>query len=126
LLAAGKAAMKKFGYRPLGHECEFDDRRLNERARKHGETADQIITWARSEADRIVAERWDDVEYLVGVLQVFGDEMDEESLQTFLRRIPRGNNREQLLHRKDGFVSGEYWIWPRPAGSIRYRARSMR
>jgi hypothetical protein len=101
--------MKKFGYRPLGHECDYDDSRLNERVRKYGGGADQIITWARGEANRIVNEHWASIEYLVGVLQVFGDEMDEGSLQTILKHIPRGNNRGQLMRRKDGFVSAELW-----------------
>jgi hypothetical protein len=97
--------MRKFGYRPLAHECDYDDSRLNERARKYGGGADQIITWARGEADRIVSERWASIEYLAGVLQVFGDEMDEGSLRTILKLIPRGNG-GQLLRRR-GFISSD-------------------
>jgi HK97 family phage prohead protease len=103
-LAAGRSAMKKFGYRPLGHECDYDDSRLNERARKYSGDADQIITWARGEAGRIVNERWASIEYLAGVLQVFGDEMDEGSLRTILKLIPRGNTCEPLRHRR-AFIS---------------------
>src|SRR5262249_5018531 len=63
-LAGGWAAMRRFGCRPgtfFEDNCAYDNRRLNELARKYGrddEAADQLIAWARAEADRIVNERW--------------------------------------------------------------------
>jgi hypothetical protein len=111
--AAGWAAMRRFGCRAgtfFEDNCAYDNRRLNELARKYGrdaKAADQLVAWARREADRIINERWSDIEYLAGVLSVFGDEMDEESLQTFLRRIPRDGASEPLRHRRC-FISSDW------------------
>jgi hypothetical protein len=70
--------------------------------------ADQLCVWAQGEADKIIGERWADVEYLVNVLRRFDDEMAEEELQAILRHFPRAESRARLMHRKDGFVSGAY------------------
>jgi hypothetical protein len=106
--------MRKFGCRSdnkfYKDRCGVDDRRLGELARRHApEAPDQLIAQVRAEADRIVAERWADVQSLAAILPLFGDEIGERSLQILLKHVPRGDTREPLRHRKDGFVSAELW-----------------
>ena len=53
--------------------CSYDDRKLNERAREYArndKAADRLVAWARAEADRIINERWGEVERLADLLQI--------------------------------------------------------
>jgi hypothetical protein len=111
-LAGGWAAMLKFGCRPGNKfyegRCSYDDRRLNELAHKQApEAPDQLIAQVRAEADRIIVERWSDVQSLVAILPLFGDEIGERSLHIFLKHIPRGDTCEQLRHRR-AFISNDW------------------
>jgi hypothetical protein len=108
-LAGGWSAMQKFGCRSdnkfYKDRCGVDDRRLGELARRHApEAPDQLIAQVRAEADRIIVERWADIQSLVGILPLFGDEIGERSLHIFLKHIPRGNICGQLRHRR-AFIS---------------------
>src|SRR5262249_39292201 len=105
-------AQRKFGAvnAYYEHGCLDDDRQIDEMAHKitrSNADADRLIDTVHREAERLVNERWDDIEFIVRALGKLDDEIDQEGLSRLLRNVKTG--REQLMHRRDGFVSDELW-----------------
>jgi hypothetical protein len=109
-LAASKAGQRRFGAKALDWRCGDDDEKIARYARKVTPTeadAEFLIDASYRMSEKLVEQRWDDINYIVDALGKLGDEIVREDLPLLLRNIEK--EREQLLHRR-GFVSAEHWL----------------
>jgi hypothetical protein len=117
-LAVSRYAQRKFGCPVIDYYelwCLDDDRKLEKMARRvSGSDADaeRLIDAVHREAERLVNERWTDIEFIANALGKLGDEIGEEDLARLLRHVDIKGRRAghiPTLHRRDGFVSDELW-----------------
>jgi hypothetical protein len=107
-LAASKVGQRRFGAKIFDWRCGDDDEKLARYARKVTPTdadAELLIDASYRIAERLVRERWDDINYIADALGKLGDEIVGEDLPLLLRNIEK--EPEQLLHRR-AFISCDW------------------
>jgi hypothetical protein len=111
-LAAARYAQRKLGAQHAVYEngCSEDDRQIEEMARKIAKSdaaADKLVDAVHRAAKRLVDERWDDIGYIARALEKLDDQIDGAELGRLLRHVK--TDRQELIRRRDGFVSDELW-----------------
>ena len=91
-LAASKRAQERFGAKnDYYRDHSWDDqRKIEETARRITASeadAQELIAAVHRAAERLVNERWDDIEFIVRALEKLDDEIDQEGLQLLLRHV---------------------------------------
>jgi hypothetical protein len=111
-LAASRHAQQRFGARHNSYDfwCSDDERKIEEMARRIARSdadAERLIGAVHVQAERLVNERWRDIEYIANALEKLDDEIGDEDIQRLLRHVDTGRS-ERLLYRR-GFISDELW-----------------
>jgi hypothetical protein len=105
-LAASKPAQRRLGARSLDDHCSDDDNKISEYAYKvtsNDADAQLLISTVNREAERLVGEYWQQIEWFSRVLERLNDDLDYELLQKLLP-IVKPAQREAIRHRR-AFIS---------------------
>jgi hypothetical protein len=108
-LAASKAAQRRWGARAFDDHCADDDRKIDEYAHKvtaSESDAQLLIATVNREAERLVGDYWQQIEWFSRVLERLGDDLDHELLQKLLP-IVKPARREVIRHRRC-FISSDW------------------
>jgi hypothetical protein len=108
-LAASKAAQRRWGARSFDDHCADDDRKIEEYAYKVTATASDaelLIATANREAERLVGDYFEQIEWFASTLERLGDDLDYDLLQKLLP-IVKPARREVIRHRRC-FISSDW------------------
>jgi hypothetical protein len=108
-LAASKPAQRRLGARALDDHCLDDDYKIDEYSRKvtaNESDAQLLIATVNREAERLVGDYWEQIEWFSRVLERLGDDLDHDLLQKLLP-IVKPARREVIRHRRC-FISGDW------------------
>jgi hypothetical protein len=108
-LAASKAAQRRWGARALDDHCSDDDGKIEEYAYKvtaSASDAQLLIATVNREAERLVGEYWELIEWFARTLERLNDDLDHDVLQKLLP-IVKPAQREVIRHRRC-FISSDW------------------
>jgi hypothetical protein len=84
--AASRAAQRKFGARSFDDHCSADAEKIERYAYKVTKSeadAQLLIATVYKEAERLVDERWDDIQFVARALERLDDEIEREDSRFF-------------------------------------------
>jgi hypothetical protein len=108
-LAASKAAQRRWGAKSFDDHCRDDDRKIDEYAHRvtaSDADAQLLIATVNREAERLVSEYWEQIEWFANTLERLRDDLDYDLLQKLLP-IVKPARREVIRHRRC-FISSDW------------------
>jgi hypothetical protein len=108
-LAASKAAQRRWGARALDDHCRDDDFKIDAYARRvtaNESDAELLIATVNREAERLVGQYWEQIEWFARTLERLNDDLDHDLLQKILP-IVKPARREVIRHRRC-FISSDW------------------